>query len=50
MKGHISAALAENTLFKRMIDCELVLRFFAFRDERAIKGSVKSILDRCMET
>lgn len=49
VKGHISAALAENTLFKRMIDCELVLRFFAFRDERAIKGSVKSILDRCME-
>lgn len=49
VKGHISAELAENSLFKRMIDCELVLRFFAFRDERAIKGSVKSILDRCME-
>lgn len=49
VKGHVSAELAENTWFKRMIDCELVLRFFAFRDERAIKGSVKSILDKCME-
>lgn len=49
VKGHISAELAENTLFKRMTDCELVLRFFAFRDERAIKGSVKSILDNCMK-
>lgn len=49
VKGHISAELAENSLFKRMIDCELVLRFFAFRDSRAIKGSVKSILDKCME-
>lgn len=49
MRGHISAELAENSLFKRMIDCELVLRFFAFRDKRAIKGSVKSILDKCME-
>lgn len=49
VNGHISAELAENTLFKRMIDCELVLRFFAFRNERAIKGSVKSILDKCMQ-
>jgi hypothetical protein len=50
VKGHISAELAENTLFKRMTDCEMVLRFFAFRDARAIKGSVKSILDKCMES
>jgi hypothetical protein len=49
-KGSISAALAENTLFKRMTDCEMVLRFFAFRDTRAIKGSVKTILDNCMKT
>jgi hypothetical protein len=48
-KGRVSPELAENTLFKRMTDCELVLRFFAFRDARAIKGSVKSILDKCME-
>jgi Protein of unknown function DUF262 len=47
--GNVSSELAENTLFKRMIDCELVLRYFAFRNARAIKGSVKSILDKCME-
>ena len=47
--GNVSSELAENTLFKRMIDCELVLRFFAFRNVRAIKGSVKSILDKSME-
>lgn len=46
---HASTELAENTLFKRMIDCELVLRFFAFREKKNIKGSVKSILDRCMD-
>lgn len=44
-----SAELSENTLFKRMIDCELVLRFFALREKKNIKGSVKSILDKCME-
>lgn len=46
--GHVNSILAENGLFKRMIDCELVLRFFAFRDKKNIKGSVKSILDNCM--
>lgn len=48
VNGHVSSELAENTLFKRMIDCELVLRFFALREVRAIKGSVKTILDKCM--
>jgi hypothetical protein len=48
--GRISPKLAANQLFKRMTDCEMVLRFFAFRDRRQIKGSVKSILDRCMKT
>ncbi|CAH2917361.1 MAG: hypothetical protein CPSOU_3028 [uncultured Paraburkholderia sp.] len=43
-----SSALAENPFFKRMIDCELVLRFFAFRNKKGIKGSVKSILDNWM--
>ena len=47
--GHISAPLAANSMFKRMIDCEVVLRFFAFRKRSAIKGAVRSILDRCME-
>lgn len=44
----VSDALAQNALFKRMIDCEYVLRYFAFRDKKNIKGSVKTILDRCM--
>lgn len=46
--GRVSAVLAENSLFKRMTDCELVLRFFAFREKKNIRGSVKSILDKCM--
>jgi len=33
-----------------MIDCEIVLRFIAFRDQSKIRGSVRSILDRCMES
>jgi hypothetical protein len=47
--GHISAALRENALYQRMNDCEIVLRFFAFRKRANIKGSVRSMLDRCME-
>lgn len=33
-----------------MGDCELVLRYFALRDENNIRGSMKSMLDRTMET
>jgi hypothetical protein len=40
--------LSENKLFRRMIDCEIVLRFFAFRDPGKIRGSVRKILDDCM--
>jgi hypothetical protein len=47
-QGYISQELAENKLFKRMVDCEIVLRFFAFRTPQRIKGSVRSILDSCM--
>lgn len=47
--GQIGRDLSGNGLFRRMIDCEIVLRFFAFRDVANIRGSVKSILDRCME-
>jgi hypothetical protein len=32
-----------------MIDCEIVLRFFAFREQTKIRGSVRKILDDCME-
>jgi uncharacterized protein with ParB-like and HNH nuclease domain len=46
--GNISRKLAENALFKRMIDCEIVLRFFAYRESKYVKGSVSKILDNCM--
>jgi hypothetical protein len=42
--------IADNRLFKRMIDCEIVLRFFAFREQTKIRGSVRRILDQCMES
>lgn len=45
----ISQELSENSLFKRMGDCEIILRFFAFLDNSHIKGSLRSILDKCME-
>lgn len=47
-ENYISPTLSDNKLFKRMTDCEIVLRFFAFRNPSAIKGSVRSMLDRCM--
>lgn len=47
--GYIDSALAANKLFKRMKDCEIVLRFFAFRDPNRIKGSVRNILDTYMK-
>ncbi|MGN6537609.1 MAG: DUF262 domain-containing protein [Mesorhizobium sp.] len=47
--GTPSAALAANTLFKRMTDVEIVLRFFAFRDTDKLSGSVRSMLDGTMK-
>ncbi|EFL49220.1 protein of unknown function DUF262 [Solidesulfovibrio fructosivorans JJ]] len=38
-----------NTLYRNMHDCQLILRFFALKDEENIKGSMKSMLDRCMQ-
>ena len=46
--GYISTELATNDLFKRMWDCQIVLRFFAFRHPQLIKGSVRTILDTFM--
>ncbi len=37
-----------NSLYAQMKDCEIVLRFLAFRNEENIKGSVRTILDRFM--
>lgn len=38
----------KNTLYASMGDCQLVLRYFALRDEENIRGSMKSMLDRAM--
>lgn len=40
----------KNTLYKTMADCQLVLRYFALRDEENIRGSMKSMLDRAMQS
>ena len=45
----VSTRLRENRLFRRMVDCEIVLRFFAFVKRSRIRGAVKKILDGCME-
>ncbi|OUC15037.1 MAG: hypothetical protein B0A82_09040 [Alkalinema sp. CACIAM 70d] len=38
-----------NTLYATMADCQLIVRYFALRDDRNIRGSMKSMLDRAME-
>jgi hypothetical protein len=48
--GAISSKLATNRIYSRMLDCEIVLRFFAFRDPNNLSGSVRDMLDRCMES
>lgn len=39
----------KNVLYSTMGDCQLVLRYFALKDEGNIRGSMKSMLDRAME-
>jgi hypothetical protein len=39
----------KNVLYSTMGDCQLVLRYFALRDDDNIRGSMKSMLDRAME-
>ena len=39
----------KNTLYASMADCQLVLRYFALREDENIRGSMKSMLDRAME-
>jgi hypothetical protein len=43
--------LANNTLYKTMADCELILRFFAIREAiiQNRKGSLRKLLDSCMK-
>jgi hypothetical protein len=40
----------KNKLYASMGDCQLVLRYFALKDKKNIRGSMKSMLDRSMET
>ena len=47
--GSPTRNLITNTLFKRMADVEIVLRFFAFRDSDKISGSVRSMLNNTMK-
>jgi hypothetical protein len=42
--------LRQNNLYATMGDCQLVLRYFALRDTANIRGSMKLMLDRAMET
>lgn len=39
----------KNTLYRTMGDCQLVLRSFALMDDNQISGSMRGILDRCMQ-
>jgi len=43
--GEIEEQEPQENLYRRMKDCEIVLRFFALRDQRDIKGSMRRILD-----
>lgn len=45
----VAALLRQNRLYRRMQDCEIVLRYFALKDRQNIRGSVRSMLDRRME-
>lgn len=39
----------KNSLYATMGDCQLVLRYFALKDDRNIRGSMRAMLDRAME-
>ena len=47
--GSVSEILEKNTLYKRMSDVEIVIRFFAFKNPEAISGSVRSMLDETLK-
>ena len=39
----------KNYLYRSMGDCQIILRFFALENDKSIRGSIRSMLDRCME-
>lgn len=47
--GSIANRLKQNQLYSTMGDCQIILRFFAFRTAEKIVGSTKNILDTCMK-
>ena len=46
--GSYDETLRSNKLFSTMADCQIVLRYFAFKDDKYVLGSTRSILDNCM--
>jgi hypothetical protein len=46
---YVNPERQRNTLYKNMKDCELVLRYFALKDPKNIRGSMKAMLDRALE-
>lgn len=48
--GYENEARQKNTLYRNMKDCELALRFVALRSPENIRGAMKQMLDRAMET
>jgi hypothetical protein len=47
--GSYDDVLKDNKVFAAMTDCQIALRFFAFREEDYLRGSTKRILDECMQ-
>ncbi|NTY86502.1 DUF262 domain-containing protein [Serratia fonticola] len=47
--GSVSELLEKNTLYKRMSDVEIVIRFFAFNNPEVISGSVRNMLDETLK-
>lgn len=46
----LTDTLQKNALYKKMMDVEIVLRFFAFKAPSRISGSVRSMLDNTMKS
>lgn len=46
---NITEKLKKNSLYSKMYDCEIVLRYFAFSDLSKFSGGVKNTLDEFME-
>jgi hypothetical protein len=44
-----SEALRENTLYRQMLDCEIVLRFFTLSEPEKLSTSIKASLDSTMK-